>query len=280
MKLTDSKGLKGALYKTGFYIMVFLIAAVFFSPILWMFFTSTQPYRNLKDLTFSLKDSNFSAYASLVTNAAFLRSLRASFIISLGSSLLSMIVAILAAYAGTFYRFKGRDVMIMSTLTIQMAPAVLLMIPIFIMCSKTGLTGTYPGLILVLTLFVGPMICWMLRTYFKDVPRELFDSALIDGCSRTSIIYRIILPLVRPGLVACFIYAFICAWNEVLITIILCNSQTTTLTLYAATYTTSYEVDYASLASLGIFASLPSIIMVVIFNKQLIQGLMEGAVKG
>lgn len=280
MQLTENKGFKGILKKVFFYLMILFIAALFFSPILWMFFTSTQPYRNLRDLTFSLKDTNFSAYTAMINNAAFLRSLKASFIISLGSSLLSMAVAILAAYAATFYTFKGRDALVMSTLTIQMAPAVLLMIPIFIICAKTGLSGTYPGLILVLTLFIGPMICWMLRTYFKDVPRELFDSALIDGCSRTSIIYRIVLPLVRPGLVACFIYAFICAWNEVLITIILCNSQTTTLTVYAATYTTSYEVDYASLAALGIFASVPSILMVIVFNRQLIQGLMEGAVKG
>ncbi len=280
MTLTGYRGFRGIAAKAGFYLLVILIAGVFLAPILWTFFTSIQPYRNLKELNLRFADITFAAYRGLFESAGFMRSLKASFIISFSASFLSLIFAALAAYAGTFYRFRGRDAIIMSTLTIQMAPAVLMMIPIFIICSKAGLAGTYPGMVLVFTLFIGPMICWMLRSFFKSVPRELFESALMDGCSRTSIIYRIIFPLVRPGLVACFIYAFICAWNEVLITIILCNSQTTTLTVYAATFATTYDVDYASLAALGIFASAPSIAMVILFNKQLIEGLMEGAIKG
>lgn len=264
----------------GFYAMILLITMIFIAPILWTFLTSIQPYRNLKDFTFRLSDSSFAVYRDLFTNPGFQRSLRASLITSFGASIASMVVASLAAYAGTFYKFKGREIMITGTLLIQMAPAVLLMIPIYLICAKLNLSGTFTGIIIVFTLFISPMITWMLRSYFRDVPRELFDSARIDGCSRTSVIFRIILPLVRPGLMASFIYAFICAWNEVLITIILCNSKTTTLTVYAATFTNTYEVDYASLAALGIFASLPSILLVILFNKQLIEGLLEGSVKG
>lgn len=271
-----SRRLRGA----GFYGTILCIMLIFAAPILWTFLTSIQPLKNLKELRFDLSASTFSAYKDLFANGGFQRSLRASLIISLGASLASMLVAALAAYAGTFYTFKGRELMITGTLVIQMAPAVLMMIPIYLLCAKLNMAGTFPGIILVFTLFISPMITWMLRGYFRDVPRALFDSALIDGCSRTSIIFRIIMPLVRPGLMACFIYAFICAWNEVLITIILCNSQTTTLTVYAATFATTYDVDYAGLAALGIFASLPSIILVILFNRQLIEGLLEGSVKG
>jgi len=268
------------LKETVFYIVITVTALIFVAPIIWMLLTSLQPYKNLIEMRFRLFDSSLETYISLFAKQAFLRAFRASMIITLFSSFVTMIVSILTAYAAAFFNFKGKNAVVFGTLSIQMAPAIVLMIPLYILVSKVGLAGSFTGIILVFVLFLAPMTTWMLRGFFNDIPRALFDSALIDGCSRTQFIFRIILPIVRPGLAATFIFSFITAWNEVLIPLILSNSTTSTLTMYAASFTTTYEVDYAGLAATGIFTSIPSIILVIMFNKQLIEGLIEGAVKG
>ena len=264
-----------------FYGMILLLALFFIAPVVWMLITSLQPYRNLIDMSnFNIGDSSFKTYVDLFSKEMFLRAFKSSVIITVISTLLTTIVSVMCAYATAFFRFKGKDLISFGTLSIQMAPAIILIIPLYIILTKLGLNGSYTGITAVFVMFMAPMTAWMMRGFFQDVPYELYESARIDGCTKLEIMYRIILPIVRPGVTSCAIFTFITAWNEVLIPLVLSNSKTGTLTMFVTTYATQYDVDYGGMAAAGIFTSIPGILLVIFFNRQLIDGLVEGAVKG
>ncbi|MGI6326124.1 MAG: carbohydrate ABC transporter permease [Saccharofermentanales bacterium] len=225
-------------------------------------------------------DSRFNIYWELFSRPQFTNALKASAIIVSLSTITSILVSILAAHVSNFYRFKGKNAIIFSTLIMQMAPGIVLLIPIYIMLSRLGFAGTHTSIILVFTLFVAPMTTWMIRGYFKDIPFELLEAASIDGLSSFKIIYKIVIPIARPGIIAAAIFAFLTCWNELIIPLILSNSETTMLTMYAGTFVNQYDVDYNGLAAVAVYTSFPSILMVLVFNKYLISGLTEGAIKG
>ena len=264
-----------------FYFAISFLALFFIAPVIWMLITSLQPYRNLIDMSnFNIWESSLKTYVDLFHKEMFLRAFKASVIITVISTALTMIVSVMCAYATAFFRFKGKDLVSFGTLSIQMAPAIILIIPLYIILTKLGLSGSYPGITAVFVMFMAPMTAWMMRGFFQDVPYELYESARIDGCTKLGIMYRIVLPVVRPGVASCAIFTFMTAWNEVLIPLVLSNSETGTLTMFVTTYATQYDVDFGGMAAAGIFTSIPGIILVIFFNRQLIDGLVEGAVKG
>ena len=126
---------------------------------------------------------------------------------------------------------------------------------------------------------MAPLAIWMLIGFFREIPRELEEAARIDGCTRLSALFYVIIPLTNTGILATFIFCFISSWNELMIPLILAMTKTTTLTMYASAFGGLYEVNYGGAAAVSVLSSLPTVLLALIFNKYVVSGLLEGAVK-
>ena len=186
------------------------------SPIIWTLITSFQPSSNLMVAPPRIEFSqvNLSFYQQLVHDPQFRKALANSLIVITTSTVIGLFFAALGAYSIARYRFKGKVTILFALFSIQLAPALALLIPLFIIMRGFGLIDTYPGLILTFLLFQVPVSIWLLRGFFHSIPAELYDAAMIDGCSRLATFFKIALPLAAPGLGATAIYMFIGGWND------------------------------------------------------------------
>jgi multiple sugar transport system permease protein len=163
----------------------------------------------------------------------------------------------------------------------QFMPMIVLIIPIYVIMSRLGLLNTIPALVIADCAFILPLIIWLMRGYFEAIPRDLEEMARIDGCSRFGTIFRIIIPLSTPGLAASGIFAFIIAWNEFFSALVLSSTlRSKTISVIISEFSSKVGVDYVAMAAAGVVASLPPVILALVFQKYIVQGLTAGAVKG
>jgi multiple sugar transport system permease protein len=204
-----------------------------------------------------------------------------SLIIAGTSTVFCLIAGSLAAYAFSRLKFRGKGVFFALILSTQFLPIVVLIIPLYMIMRWFSLLNTRLALIIADCSFILPLIIWLMRGYFESVPKDLEDVARIDGCSRFGTIFRIVLPLSTPGLAASGIFAFIIAWNEFFTALILSSTlKSKTVSVLISEYSSKVGVDYVAMAAAGVIASLPPVILAIIFQKYIVQGLTAGAVKG
>ncbi|MCP4398631.1 MAG: carbohydrate ABC transporter permease [bacterium] len=227
------------------------------------FFTPTLD--NYKEVLFS---QNFGRY---FTN---------SLIIALTATLFSVSVGALAAYALARFRFMGKGVFTGSTMLLRMIPPVILVIPIFILWSRIGLTNGKTGLILTYIALNLPFNIWVLRTFISEIPIELEEAALIDGCSDAGIFFKIIMPLIAPGLAVASIFTFRISWNEFILSLVLTNRYTRTLPVAVSLYLTDVGIEWGQITAIATLIALPAFIFTFAAAKSLIMGMTAGAVKG
>jgi N,N'-diacetylchitobiose transport system permease protein len=260
-----------------------LFAIVMFFPIYWMINTAFKPPDEV--LTFS---PHFLPYKPTLENftsvfraQSFLVDLRNSLIITLSSVAGGLVVGFLGALAVARFRFYGRRSLILVILIVQMVPFTALVIPLYLMLNSAELTDSLLGIVLVYLILILPYTVWMLRGFIINVPRELDEAALVDGCTRWQTFYRIILPLTGPGLVAASIYGFIQCWNEFLIINSLNHSpEKQNLMVWLASNQTLRGTAWGPLMAGAIIAALPVVILFLIIQKNVAAGLTAGAVKG
>jgi multiple sugar transport system permease protein len=208
-----------------------------------------------------------------------------SVIISGSATVISVVIAILAAYALSRYRFTGRRAFSLIVLSTQMFPGILFMLPLFIIFINIQqvigiqLYGSYLGLILTYLTFSLPVAIWMLTGYFDSLPKGLEEAANIDGASALGTLVRIIIPLSMPGIVAVAIYSFMTAWNELLFASILTTSTTRTLAVGLQGYATQSNVYWNQLMAASIVVSIPVVVGFLALQRYMVQGLSAGAVK-
>ena len=204
-----------------------------------------------------------------------------SLIVAGTSTIVCLIAGSFAAYTFSRMRFRGKSALFSILLATQFLPIVALMIPLYMIMRWFGLLNTRLALILSNCSFILPLVIWLMRGYFESVPKDLEDVARIDGCSRFGTIFRIVLPLSTPGLAASGIFAFIIAWNEFFTALILTSTlRSKTISVLISEYSSKVGVDYVAMAAAGVIASLPPVILALIFQKYIVQGLTAGAVKG
>lgn len=264
------------------YIIVVFMGFFMVAPIIWILITSLQPYINLASVPpkIVVKDFNLNAYTELFLNPKFTESLWNTFVVTFISTVFTIIFATFAAYAAASYQYKGKNAILLGVLSLQMAPAIVLLIPMFIILRQFSLIDTFQGLIITYTLFMTPLAIWMLKGFFQEIPAEMREAARIDGCTRLGAIIHIVFPLASAGIFATTIFCFISAWNELLIPLTLTITRTNTLTIFASTFGGLYDTNFAGAAAVSVMSSLPTIILALIFRKYIVKGLLEGAVKG
>jgi multiple sugar transport system permease protein len=208
-----------------------------------------------------------------------------SLIVSGAASVLSVIVAIFASYGVSRWRFRGRTVFTTTVLSTQMFPGVLFLLPlylIFININQTfgvQLVGTRAGLIITYLTFTLPFSIWMLSGYFDNIPRELDEAAKVDGASALATLFRVILPVARPGVVAVLVYSFMTAWGEVLFASVLTTESSRTLAVGLGEYSTEVNVYWNQIMAASLVVSVPVVIGFLLLQRSFVAGLSAGAVK-
>lgn len=261
-----------------------LFATVFLGfPIYWMITTSFKAREDVlstepKLLPESLTLQN---YRDAFARDGFETSLRNSLVVVSLTVLVSLFLATFAAIAIARMKFKGKRSFITSLLIVQMLPLSALIIPLFLLLTKLQLTNRLPGLALTYVAFILPFTIWTLRGFLANIPNDLEEAALVDGCSRLKAYRYILLPLMAPGLVATAIFAFIQAWNEFLLAYIIMQSQEKlTLPVWLASFTTRTGTDWGPLMAASTVTALPVVIFFALIQKRIATGVTAGAVKG
>lgn len=264
-------------------VVAVLLALVWAFPVYWMVNSSFLPLSSIRssDPTFLPFGGTVGAYGR-VLDSDFLASLRTSIVVTLITVVAALLFAFLAALAVARFRFRGRKGFILAVLVIQMIPAEGLFISHFKLLEGWHLLNSVIGLSLLYVAAVLPFTIWMLRGFVAGVPRELEDAALVDGCSRGQAFFRITLPLLAPGLVASGVYAFLQAWNEFTLALVIMNRpESMTLPLWLRTFTdVSRANDWAGIMAGSVLVSIPVITFFLIVQHRMTAGLVSGAVKG
>jgi ABC-type glycerol-3-phosphate transport system permease component len=203
-----------------------------------------------------------------------------SFLIAGSVMLLVVLLGSLGAYALSRFSLRGKNWLMMSTLLPQFFPYVLILIPFYVLMSNLGLVDTHIGLILTHTSITLPFAIWMLTGYFNAIPKELDQAALIDGCSRLGVLFRIIYPTALPGLVVAGFFAFVVSWGDYLFVSILSQSENTqTLPIALQAFMNSLQVKWGMITAGTVVAILPTILFFSLVQRRLVTGLTAGAVK-
>ena len=204
-----------------------------------------------------------------------------SVVISVGSTAIALVLAIPAAYGFARLRFKGSGLMQAGVLVGQLLPTAAIIVPLFIVLRTTGLLNTFLGLILVYLILTLPLSVWMLVSYFKAIPIELEEAAIIDGASRLGVLLRVTLPLSLPGVVAVVVYAFVTTWNEFIFALCFAlDSRVKTLPVGLAEFTTEFNTDWGAVMAASVLMTLPIVMAFLAMQRLFIGGLTAGATKG
>ncbi len=282
---------KGKWKRVLLYLTVFLICLCILAPYTWLIISSISYRVDLTAIPLhwipqKINVENYQQiFLSTADSSSPNRDLRYGFLNSLiiagSSTLICLFAGTFAAYAFTRLNFKGKKPLYLLILITQFLPLAVLIIPLYIIMKNLGLLNTRLALILANCSFILPLMVWLMRSYFVSVPKDLEEVARIDGCSRFGTIFRIIIPLSTPGLAACGIFAFIIAWNEFFTAFILSSTlNSKTISVLLSEFSSKVGIDYVAMASAGVIASLPPVVMALVFQKYIVQGLTGGAVKG
>ncbi|MGW3625970.1 carbohydrate ABC transporter permease [Streptomyces sp. NPDC000880] len=208
-----------------------------------------------------------------------------SLIVAGAATVLSVAIAVFAAYAVSRYRFRGRRVFTVTVLSTQMFPGILFLLPLFLIFVNIGnstgiaLYGSRGGLILTYLTFSLPFSIWMLIGYFDSIPRDLDEAAMVDGCGAIGSLFRVVVPAAVPGIVAVAVYAFMTAWGEVLFASVMTNDTTRTLSIGLMGYATQNDVYWNQVMAASLVVSVPVVAGFLLLQRYLVAGLTAGAVK-
>jgi ABC-type glycerol-3-phosphate transport system permease component len=204
-----------------------------------------------------------------------------SVVISLGSTAIALVLAVFASYGFARFRFRGRRAAQAFVLVGQLLPTAAIVVPLFVILQTLGLVNTYLGLILVYTILTLPLAVWMLTSYFRAIPVELEEAAIMDGASRLAILFRITLPLSLPGIVAVVVYAFVTTWNEFIFALVFAqDASVKTLPIGIAEFMGEFTTDWGAVMAASLIMTLPIVIAFLLLQRLFVGGLAAGAIKG
>ncbi len=269
----------------GWNALAMLLAVVFGFPIYWMLITAFKTSSDINSLTpqFWPHHPSLRGFREVLADPIFRADLRNSLLITLAAVLVSIVIGFFGALAIARFRFLGRRVFVFAVLIVQMIPLLALTIPMSLLLDRFHLKNSLTGVVLAYLMFTMPYTVWTLRTFIANIPRELDEAAMVDGCSRWQTFYKIILPLVGPGLTATAVYGWILAWNEfVLANTLLIDNDKQTAMIYLLFFQSSpvHGADWGGLMATATLTSLPVVVLFVLFQSRISAGLTAGAVKG
>jgi sorbitol/mannitol transport system permease protein len=267
--------------KTVITTVAWIIGFLIFFPILWTILMSFKSEGDAIKAPFEMLAAPWSleSYGEVQERSNYLRFFLNSVVISLGSTVLALVIAIPAAWSMAFVPGRRTKDLLMWMLSTKMMPAVGVLVPMYLMFRDFGLLDTRTGLVVVLTLINLPIVVWMLYTYFKEIPGEILEAARMDGANLRSEILYVLTPMAVPGIASTMLLNIILAWNEAFWTLQLTTSDAAPLTQFIASYSSPEGLFYAKLSAASTMAIAPILILGWFSQKQLVRGLTFGAVK-
>ncbi len=265
------------------YLAVAVLVLVSIFPFLWMALSSVKALRELYTVPPAWIPENPTSanYVKVLTESNIPRYFLNSTIISLGSTAIALVLAILAAYGFTRFKFRGKTAAQAFILVGQLLPTAAIIVPLYVVLKSLNLLNTYFGLILVYLILTLPLSVWMLVGYFRSVPIELEEAAIIDGASRLGVLFRVTLPLSLPGIVAIVVYAFVTTWNEFIFALCFATDPNVkTLPIGLAEFSTEFNTDWGAVMAASVIMTLPIVIMFMAMQRLFVGGLTSGATKG
>lgn len=261
--------------------LAWAIGFLIFFPILWTILMSFKSEGDAIKAPLDMLAAPWSleSYGEVQTRSNYALHFWNSVILSFGSTLLALVIAIPAAWAMAFVPGKRTKDLLMWMLSTKMMPAVGVLVPMYLMFRDLGLLDSRSGLVVVLTLINLPIVVWMLYTYFKEIPGEILEAARMDGASLRSEILYVLTPMAIPGIASTMLLNIILAWNEAFWTLQLTTSDAAPLTQFIASYSSPEGLFYAKLSAASTMAIAPILILGWFSQKQLVRGLTFGAVK-
>lgn len=260
-------------------LVVSALLAIF--PLFWVLLTS---FKNPADAQASASQAfDFEAtvenYAQLFTDPGFRSALVASIVITVVSTLLVAVIATLGGYAFARLRFRGRRLLAVIMVCVQIIPGIVLVIPLYHLVSQLGLYDQWLPIMLILATLNIPFATWLTMAFFQSMPIEIEEAALIDGTNQVQLFRYVLLPMVAPGIATAAIFTCIAVWNSFLIPLILGQARAQTLTVYAAQFITFQEVNWGPLSAAAVLIFAPIVLFVLVTQRALVQGLTAGSVK-
>ncbi|MDQ0878549.1 multiple sugar transport system permease protein [Paenibacillus sp. V4I3] len=266
------------------YGVLVILATYCLFPFLWMADTALKPIQEVRTShpTFMINNLTFGNFSRVLLESKFVTFFGNSMYVAATTTILSLIISIFAGYAlSRFSSYRGVKAVSITMLLSQMVPGVLLLIPLYLLMKNYHLLDTYYSMILAYTTFMVPLCTFMLKGYIDSIPYEMEESAEIDGCSRVGILFRIILPVSIPSLIATALFAFVNAWNEFMFGFVFINDEAhRTLTPGITLFKGLYMTDWGSIMAASVLSVLPVVILFVFMQRFLIDGMTAGAVKG
>lgn len=260
-------------------LALFLVFILF--PFYWMFVTSIKPEEELYGATtYWPRHFTWQSYANLFGRFDFLKPMGNSLFVAIVTTLVTLFVSTLAAYAFTRFEFRGRKPLMVMFLTNNMFPTVLLMIPLYIIMRRLSLLYTPWALVLSYTTFTIPFTVWLLNGYLNDLPHDLEEAAQVDGANRLQAFVRVILPILAPCIVAAGVYVFMQSWNEYTFASLFTNGKNRTIPVALKSLVGNLGVQWDLITSGGVITIIPVCVMFFFAQRRLVEGLTAGAVKG
>src|ERR687885_351688 len=271
--------------KTPWWMWVSVAAIVLFClfPFYWLINISLKTGNDLQSSNVIPPHPTLSNYKAIFQNPDFTKALRNSAIVALITTALALVVGSFCAYALARLKLKGKFLILGIVLTISTFPQIAIAAPLFKLWSDVGLFNTWIGLIIPYLTFALPLTVYILVSFFREIPRDLEEAALVDGATYFQAFRKVVVPLAAPGLATAGILAFIGAWNEFLLAVTLTSSssaRTVPAAIAFFTGATEHEVPYGSISAASVVISVPLILLVLVFQKRIVAGLTAGAVKG
>ncbi len=264
------------------YIILSVALLVIMMPIIWLILTSIRPLVEIASTRLILIPRRLvlDNYIAVFRDYAMATYLKNTLIVCGGVVLTNLVIGPPAAYAMARYHFHGEKVVFFGIVFMRMILLVAVILPLFIIFSTLRMLNSYNALIIAHTAFKLPVTIWLLRAFIADLPRELDDSARVDGASPLGVIVRIVVPLIKPGLAATAVLAFLATWNDLMVTLVLSNTIATDMVALGLTkFVLEYGVAWGPLTAAGVLMFIPTVVFVFIAEKYLVRGLTMGAVK-
>lgn len=269
------------LSRIGLYVALVVGIVYVAFPFYWLTMSSLSPRDELfspRPLPSALTLAN---YQDLLANSAVLVYLRNSVVVALVVTAVTIVVAVLGSYSFVFFNYPLRESIARLILFTYMFPGVIIVVPTFQLMARLRMIDSLLGIVLVEMVLTVPFCTWMLRSFFLQVPRELLEAGLIDGASRLRILFSIVVPTVRPGIIASSVFAFIFSWNEYLFPLVLVNNDALkTLPLGVAGFMGHLFVEWGPLLASGVISVVPILVLFILLQRYLVSGLTAGALKG
>jgi ABC-type glycerol-3-phosphate transport system permease component len=271
----------------GKYVVVFGLGMFFvlFSilPLLWGVVTALKVPSEIYAFppTWIPKTITFDNFIAIFHNKSLIRAFFNTLLVASSTTVVALIVGVLGGYGFSRYRIPGRNMLLWSVLLTKLFPRVVVIVPFFVTLRNLQIMNTYQGLVLVYLMVTFPVAIWLLKGFFDKIPVEIEEAAIVDGCSLPQLLWRVVLPMARPALIAVAMYSFILAWNEFLFALVFSNGlERRPLSVALAFFIDENGIRWGELMAASVIMSLPAILVFTLAQRMLVRGLSDGAVKG